>query len=91
MTTRKFLETMLLVLAIGWLLWLLSGLAIAAYVKWFAPPSASYQPIPNFTGLGAGLQFRQAINDRFSGIQPIAPTVVKLAFANLPTEQDRLE
>src|SRR5712692_9579240 len=52
------------------------------------PPPGAYQPIPNFAGVGAGLQFRQAINNRFSGVQPVASTIVKLAFANLPTEQD---
>src|ERR1700676_309122 len=52
------------------------------------PPPGAYQPIPNFAGVGAGLQFRQAINDRFSGVVPTAPAVVRLAFANLPTEQD---
>src|ERR1017187_7231749 len=25
------------------------------------PPAGAYQPIPNFTGVGAGLQFREAI------------------------------
>jgi Pectate lyase superfamily protein/Concanavalin A-like lectin/glucanases superfamily len=52
------------------------------------PPPGAYQPIPNFTGVGAGLQFRQAINDRFSGAQPILPLVVGPSFANLPAEQD---
>ncbi len=52
------------------------------------PPPGAYQPIPNFTGVGAGLQFRQAINDRLSGIQPIAPTIVNVAFASFPAEQD---
>src|SRR5271168_5083978 len=52
------------------------------------PPPGSYQPIPNFTGVGAGLQFREAINERFSGAQPIAPSVVTPTFANLPPEQD---
>lgn len=50
--------------------------------------SAQYQPIPNFTGVGAGYNFRQAINQRFSGAEPISPTIVDLSFANLPTEQD---
>ena len=40
------------------------------------PPSGAYQPIPNFTGVGAALQFHQAINDRMSGAQPILPMVV---------------
>ena len=52
------------------------------------PPPGAYKPIPNFTGVGAGVQFRQGINDRLSGVQAIAPTIVSLAFANLPTEQD---
>jgi hypothetical protein len=52
------------------------------------PPPGAYQPIPNYTGVGAGLLFRNAINDRFSGVQPVSPTIVNLAFANLPTEQD---
>jgi len=52
------------------------------------PPPGTYQPIPNFTGVGAGLQFREAINDRFSGSQPISPTIVTPIFANLPLEQD---
>jgi hypothetical protein len=52
------------------------------------PPSGAYQPIPNYTGIGAGLLFRNAINDRFSGVQPVSPTIVNLSFANLPAEQD---
>ncbi|MGB8412643.1 MAG: hypothetical protein WCE23_07445 [Candidatus Binatus sp.] len=52
------------------------------------PPPGAYQPIPNFTGVGAGLQFREAINDRFSGAQQIAPSIASTAFANLPPEQD---
>lgn len=54
------------------------------------PPPGAYQPIPNFSGVGAGLLFRSAINDRFSGVQPIAPAIASLTFANLPTEQDGL-
>ena len=54
------------------------------------PPPGAYQPIPNFTGVGAGLQFREAINERMSGAQPILPLVVGPNFANLPAEQDGL-
>jgi hypothetical protein len=54
------------------------------------PPAGVYQPVPNYTGVDAGLQFRTAINDRFSGVQPISPAIVNLAIANLPTEQDGL-
>jgi len=52
--------------------------------------AAQYQPIPNFTGIGAGFNFRQAINQRFSGAQSIEPQVVGLPFASLPAEQDGL-
>ncbi|MGH7925183.1 MAG: glycosyl hydrolase family 28-related protein [Candidatus Binatus sp.] len=52
------------------------------------PPPGAYQPIPNFVGIGAGLQFRQAINDRLSAAQPILPMVVGPSFANMPAEQD---
>ena len=52
--------------------------------------AAQYQPIPNFTGIGAGFNFRQAINQRFSGTQPIAPQFAGLPFASLPAEQDGL-
>lgn len=52
------------------------------------PPPGAYQTIPNFTGVGAGLQFRQAINDRFSGAQRVAPAIATVSFANLPLEQD---
>jgi hypothetical protein len=51
------------------------------------PPPGAYPAIPNFTGVGVGLQFREAINDRFSGAQPMAPTVVAPSFANRPAEQ----
>jgi hypothetical protein len=52
--------------------------------------AAQYQPIPNFTGIGAGFNFRQAINQRLSGAQSIAPQIVALTFATLPAEQDGL-
>ena len=55
------------------------------------PPPGAYQPIPNFSGPGAGLLFRTAINDRFSGVQQISPRLVTLAFANLPAEQNGLQ
>jgi len=52
--------------------------------------TAQYQPIPNFTGIGAGFNFRQAINQHLSGAQSIAPQIVGLPFAGLPSEQDGL-
>jgi hypothetical protein len=68
--------------------WILLAIGVHAQAPPNLPPPGAYQSIPNFAGVGAGLQFRQAINDRVSGIQPIAPAIVRLAFANLPTEQD---
>jgi Pectate lyase superfamily protein len=49
---------------------------------------AQYQPIPNYVGIGAGLQFRTDINNHLSGVTPIAPRLVSLNFAQLPHEQD---
>lgn len=49
---------------------------------------AQYQGIPNYTGPGAGLDFRNAINQRFSGVMPIEPLIVSVPFAALPPEQD---
>ncbi len=68
--------------------WILLAIGVYAQAPPNLPPPGAYQSIPNFTGVGAGVQFRQAINDRLSGVQSIAPTIVRLAFANLPTEQD---
>ena len=53
---------------------LLAMLVLAAPLAAYAQP-APYQQIPNYVGVGAGKQFRQAINDRFSGAQPITPTI----------------
>src|ERR1700741_401861 len=52
--------------------------------------NAQYQPIPNYTGVGAGQQFRDDINNHLSGITPITPKLVPLNFALLATtpEQD---
>lgn len=47
---------------------------------------AQYQPVPNFIGVGAGQQFRQAINNRLSGVTPIAPAIVTIFYAQLPAE-----
>jgi len=52
------------------------------------PPPGAYVPIPNYTGVGAGAQFRHAINDRLSGAQRMAPAIATASFANLPAEQD---
>jgi hypothetical protein len=66
----------------------LGSLLILATVAGTA--AAQYQAIPDFTGIGAGFNFRQAINQRFSGAQPIAPQFAGLSFANLPAEPDGL-
>lgn len=44
---------------------------------------AQYQPIPNFTGVGAGQQFRNAVNNAFSGTNRIAPRLVSISFSVL--------
>jgi hypothetical protein len=54
------------------------------------PPGSTYQPIPDFVGTSAGLSFRGAINDRFSGAQTITPRVTDQPFSSLPSEQDGL-
>jgi hypothetical protein len=59
-----------------------------AYSQQNMPPPGGYLPIPNFTGTEAGMDFRNAINDRFSGVQPIAPRVGSVPFAGLGPEQD---
>jgi hypothetical protein len=54
------------------------------------PPAGAYQAIPDFTGNNAGLSFRGAINDRFSGVQPISPRITDQTFSSLPAEKDGL-
>jgi hypothetical protein len=81
-----------------WTWWPVFSVSVIALVTIFLsnvdaqnlPPPGAYQPIPNFTGVGAGLQFRESINNRFSGVQPIFPLLVGPSFANLPAEQDGL-
>jgi hypothetical protein len=55
-----------------------------------APARAQYQPIPNFTGVGAGQQFRNAVNGLGSGATPISPRLVAVPFSvlNVTPEQD---
>jgi hypothetical protein len=67
---------------------LLALSASPAFTQQNLPPPGGYNPIPNFTGQDAGLDFRNAINDRFSGVQPIAPRVGSVPFASLGPEQD---
>jgi Concanavalin A-like lectin/glucanases superfamily/Pectate lyase superfamily protein len=62
--------------------------AAVAMLSLAAAASAQYQPIPNFTGIGAGFNFRQAINQRFGGQQQVSPVIAGVAFASLPSEQD---
>jgi hypothetical protein len=50
--------------------------------------SAQYIPIPNYTGIGAGQQFRNDLNNHLSGVTAIAPRLVQSTFAQLPNEQD---
>ena len=54
------------------------------------PARAQYQPIPNYSGVGAGQQFRNNVNNHLSGVTPIAPRLVSLSQAQLlqTPEQD---
>ena len=61
---------------------------VPGFTQQNVPPPGGYVPIPNFTGTDAGLDFRNAINDRFSGVQPTAPRVGNVTFASLGPEQD---
>src|SRR5271168_437785 len=45
---------------------------------------------PTSPAWGRDCSFREAINQRFAGTQPIAPAIVTPTFANLPPEQDGL-
>src|ERR1022692_110425 len=54
------------------------------------PVPGGFQAMPDYVGTNAGLSFRNAINDRFSGAQPTSPKIVNLHFANLPSEEDGL-
>jgi hypothetical protein len=62
--------------------------ASSGYSQQNLPPPGGYKPIPNFVGTDAGLDFRNTINDRFSGVQPIAPRVGSVPFVSLGPEQD---
>jgi hypothetical protein len=53
--------------------------------------AAQYQPIPNYAGISAGQKFRNDVNNHLSGVTPIAPRIVSLPFAQLPSEQDGQE
>jgi hypothetical protein len=44
-----------------------------------------------YTGIGAGQKFRNDVNNHLSGVTPIAPRIVSLPFAQLPSEQDGQE
>jgi len=67
----------------------LSALAVVIVAVTIA--HAQFRPIPNYIGIGAGLQFRNDINSHFSGAAPIAPRIVSLPFAQLPAEQEGQE
>ncbi|MGH8013514.1 MAG: hypothetical protein ACREQ4_13540, partial [Candidatus Binataceae bacterium] len=56
----------------------------------FAAPMAraQYQPIPDYSGIDAGRQFRGDINNHLSGVSPISPRIVGLPLAQLPPEVD---
>jgi Pectate lyase superfamily protein len=55
-----------------------------------APGFAQYLPIPNYSGIGAGKLFREAINARFSGLLPSSPLITSVPFSQMPGERDGL-
>jgi len=65
----------------GWF-WIVVGAGLGMIAP-LRSANAQYQPIPNYTGVGAGQQFRDDINNHFSGITPITPALVPLNFAVL--------
>ncbi len=67
---------------------LLTAMAAAIAAVSAGDLHAQYTPIPNYIGVGAGLEFRNDINNHLSGVTPIAPRLVSLPMAQLPTEQD---
>jgi len=52
---------------------------------------AQFRAIPNYIGVGAGLQFRNDINNHFSGGAPITPRIASVLFAQLQTELEGQE
>ncbi len=66
---------------------ILASVVFAAAIA-SAASAQAVSPITNFVGAGAGAQFRQAINDRLYGAQPITPAFGKVAFSALPGEAD---
>ncbi len=65
-----------------------AAIAVAAFAAAPGFLHAQFRPIPNYVGIGAGQQFRNDINNHLSGVTPIAPRMVSLPLAQLPTEQD---
>jgi hypothetical protein len=65
--------------------------ALAVVIAAVTIADAQFRPIPNYIGIGAGLQFRNDINNHLSGAAPIAPRIVSLPFAQLPAEQEGQE
>jgi hypothetical protein len=68
--------------------------ALGALALWAAAVTvahAQFRPIPNYVGIGAGAQFRNDVNNHLSGAAAVAPRIVSLPLAQLPTEQDGQE
>ncbi|MGH7837224.1 MAG: hypothetical protein ACREQC_05275, partial [Candidatus Binataceae bacterium] len=65
----------------------MAGLAAVALPR---GANSQYQPIPNYTGVSAGQQFRDDINNHLSGQTPVSPRMVPLNYALLAAtpEQD---
>jgi hypothetical protein len=57
-------------------------LCVLAFTS-FAAAQSTYQPIPNYTGISAGANFRNAVNQRFSGAVSSSPSIVQVTAAQL--------
>jgi len=64
--------------------WGVSGIALLLVLALVGIARAQYTAIPNFTGQTAGQQFRNAINNKFSGADTSSPQLVHLYFYQLP-------
>jgi len=71
--------------ALALMLTLLGLLALAPVSR-----AQTWAPIPDYSGPGAGQQFRNDLNAHLSGTKVIAPWITSISFAQLGVEQDGL-
>jgi hypothetical protein len=62
---------------------------LSAGLATVAAGQTSFTPAKDYTGIGAGHQFRNDINNHLGGGTPIAPQLLQLYYSQLPIEADR--